>query len=229
MPPFIDLTGKRFGRLIVIQQAERSKTSQIQWLCKCDCGNNRIYTTSSLNLRTKSCGCLHAEHIKHPPQHKTHGLYKSPEHGVWLNMLSRCYNKKVACYPRYGGRGISVCRQWRQFSSFYSDMGPRPSSKHTLERKDNAGNYEPDNCKWATLHEQSVNRRSTVFIEYHGKTLCLKDWAKILGIGHKTLHFRIRVKHWDIDRAFSTPVSFSQIVRSSGLASASTASSASRS
>jgi len=129
-------------------------------------------------------------------------------------MISRCNNKSIECFPRYGGKGISVCPRWRKFDNFYSDMGPRPTDRHTLDRIDGTGNYEPGNCRWATVHEQNVNRKSTVMIEYHGKSLCLKDWAKELNIGHKALHFRIRVKHWDIERAFTTPISSSSIVRS---------------
>jgi len=128
-----------------------------------------------------------------------HGLVDVPEYRVWGDMRSRCANPRTNHWKNYGGRGITVCERWCRFENFYADMGPRPSAAHTIERKDNDKGYEPDNCKWATRTTQVRNRRNTVRLTAHGKTLPLIEWARLLGIRYKTLY--ARYKHgWSITR-----------------------------
>lgn len=126
---------------------------------------------------------------------------KSPTYLSWQEMKRRCLNPKVVRFSHYGGRGILVCNKWLQFEGFLADMGIRPKGK-TIERLNNNGNYEPGNCAWGTIAEQSKNRSSTVLVTFKGKTLCLSDWAKKLRIKPNTLWYRARKYGWTGDRLF---------------------------
>lgn len=157
----LDLTNQRFGRLIAIAPGPAKSKS---WRCRCDCGTVRDFRMTHLRSgHTKSCGCLHRELFA---QLKTrHGDCKrrsptSSEYYSWLAMKSRCGNPKTDKYHYYGGRGISVCERWRNdFTAFLADMGRKPSSRHSIDRINNDGNYEPGNCRWATTGEQKLNCR----------------------------------------------------------------------
>jgi len=136
-----------------------------------------------------------------------HGGRHTPEYAAWTRMKRRCYNPKQDHYDRYGGRGIAVCARWlNSFENFLADMGPRPSPKHSIERKDNDRDYEPANCVWATLTEQTRNRCTNKLLTYKGRTQCLAAWAEEIGIGRSTLDRRIRHYKWPIERALTTPV-----------------------
>jgi len=120
-------------------------------------------------------------------------------------MKRRCYNPNTPYYHLYGGRNITVCGRWKDsFVNFLADMGPKPSPEHTIDRIDNDGNYEPDNCRWATKMEQSHNSRKARLITYNGETLCLREWARRLGIGHMALSTRLN-RGWSLKKALTTP------------------------
>lgn len=163
---FIDLAGQQFGRLAVKSFAGRRRSPGGQtystWHCVCDCGSELTVSTGSLRSRqTISCGC---ERTRRTIVRNTrHGqANKVPEYSVWKGMKSRCYNSKDKDFCYYGARGIVLCDAWKaDFMAFLANMGRRPSAKHTIERKDVNGNYEPANCIWLEAHLQSANRRST--------------------------------------------------------------------
>lgn len=155
-PKFIDELGARYGNLIVVSAIKT--THGTHWNCKCDCGGEIVAKGSYLRTgNTVSCGCRAAEALIQG--RITHGLSKIPEYRVWEAALDRCRNPRNKQYDDYGGRGITMCDEWKDFAVFYRDMGPRPSEKYTLERCDNNVGYCPSNCKWATRHENNMNRR----------------------------------------------------------------------
>ena len=153
MPKFIDQAGKRFGRLFVLKHAGRNKSLKQMWLCKCDCGNEKIVCTPELNRgSTLSCGCLLKEKIT------KHGGYKKSSYNTWKGMMRRCNNPKDKDYFKYGGAGIKVDPRWFDYVNFVADMG-EPTGNDTLDRIDPYGNYTPTNCRWASLPTQARNRR----------------------------------------------------------------------
>jgi len=168
--PKDDLTGRRFGRLIAMEFVGRSKHHQAHWRCRCDCGKYSVAQDGVLKSgETQSCGCLRraktrAASLKHGHCTNNNG---SKTYAVLANMKDRCENPKHKGFSDYGGRGISVCQRWHSFNSFLADMGLQPPGLQ-LDRRDNNGDYEPTNCRWATRIEQQNNTRTTQFLVIDG-------------------------------------------------------------
>lgn len=157
MPALVDITGQRFGRLVVLRRLGSAKYGESTWLCRCDCSKNKVILGHSLRQGlTKSCGCLQRERASQTK--KKHGASTTETYYIWAGMRTRCKNPKATPYKNYGGRGISVCERWNSFDNFLADMGERPPGL-SIDRIDNDGNYEPDNCRWATQSEQTGNQR----------------------------------------------------------------------
>jgi hypothetical protein len=197
----IDLTGQKFWRLTVLRRAENSASGSARWLCSCECSNETVVCGSDLkSKRTQSCGCLRKEigstssHYKHGQSHAREGG-PSRTYSTWQAMITRCTNPKQKSYLYYGGRGIAVCERWLNrehgFENFLADMGERPKGT-TLDRKNTNGNYEPDNCKWATAAQQSQNQRDNRIN---------MDTAKEI----RRLHFVEGLRQPDISRSLNIP------------------------
>lgn len=181
-----DLTGQKFGKLTVLYRDMNiypNKKKETRWVCKCDCGN--IISAISYDItrgHTNSCGCFHISQARKfltnmKSKNENYHFSKNKSYRCWRSMLQRCYNKKSKFYNYYGGRGITVCERWHTYKNFLADMG-EPNELQTLDRIDCNGNYEPLNCRWATMVEQSCNKRNTIKISYNGKSYCLKHFAK---------------------------------------------------
>lgn len=194
----IDLTGQKFGKLTVIKEAPRRAGKRF-WLCACDCGKTKEVFMSSLTSGSTRGHCVHQKKPSH------HGMSRSYIYGIWSAMRSRCNAPSDKAYKNYGARGITVCDRWmKSFENFLVDMGERPSKEYSLERINNDGPYSPENCKWATRHDQNRNNRKTVFITWKNQTLCIADWAQKLGMTPCTLAYRL--KKWSLEKALSLPV-----------------------
>jgi hypothetical protein len=130
---------------------------------------------------------------------------KSPMYRVWLAMTERCRNPNNRKFAIYGGRGIRVCERWLVFKNFLADMGERPSSMHTLERRDNNGNYEPGNVRWATYKEQARNTRTNRLLTFNGKTQCAAAWEEEMGLRRGAIRQRLDQDGWSVEKAITTP------------------------
>ena len=198
-----DLTGCRFDRLEVIGKTHglAGKERRLLWICKCECGQTKLARSTDLVRGfVRSCGCLHLQAIT------VHSMSRSPEYRVWNAVLQRCGNPNNVEYPRYGGSGIRVCEAWQNsFEAFYQEMGPRPSSRHQIDRIDGSRGYEPGNCRWATPRENTNNRSNTRTILFDGENVPLSELAQRFGVPYAVFYTRI-VKHgWSLERSLSEP------------------------
>jgi hypothetical protein len=190
--------GTKYGHLTVIGEGERAGVQrQRVMICQCDCGSaaKSIKLMHLKSGNTISCGCQQqsgsaatlTRHGKRLTGDRITKVYKT-----WQDMKSRCFNSNNCKYEYYGGRGITVCERWMAFENFYADMGDPPSPAHTIDRRENDGNYEPSNCRWATMDEQRCNRSDNVHITYGGRSQTVAQWAKELAIPHTTIRSRLK-------------------------------------
>lgn len=195
-----DETGNKYNKLTVLEFSGKTKGGDSNWLCQCECGNTTIVSRGDFTKGdTKSCGCHRAS-----AGGATKGYRKSTEYVSWSEMKRRCYNTRNAEYHNYGGRGITVCDQWKNsFVDFLAYVGKKPSPDATIDRIDVNGNYEPGNVRWATKPEQSQNTRKTRKLTYNGETLCLREWARRLCITHQTISTRL-AKGWPLEKVLSS-------------------------
>lgn len=223
-PRFIDLEGKRFGRLVVLEYAglipAGTKQFAVTWLCRCDCGNT--LTTRGYYLRggtTTSCGCFRKEQVSERSKrcNRTHGKSRSPEYSAWRALNHRCQNPNNASFARYGGRGIRVCQRYsKSFAAFLADLGERPSPDHSVDRRDNNGNYSCGCCdgcidrgwvfnvRWADPTQQTNNRAVTPMHELDGRTQSVADWAREYGMTRGALYMRLK-RGWSLREALRIP------------------------
>lgn len=195
------LTGRVFGLLTVEREMEMSGDHS-RWLCRCLCGGSKVVSGGHLvNGNTTSCGCMWRK-ARHG--HATRREGRTPTYCVWQAMRRRCLQPNAKHYKDYGGRGIAICERWMKYENFLADMGECPEGL-TLERKNNDGNYEPTNCRWATPLEQMNNQRKTVRLSYRGRKQSLGNWAREIGVARTTLATRLK-RGWSIERTLTTEV-----------------------
>jgi hypothetical protein len=204
MSKSIDLIGQSFTKLLVIEKLHNFNTRKYRWLCQCTCGQTTIVDTYYLlNGRTKNCGGKRKNM-------KKHGMTNTKVHHTWRHMLARCSNPKHKHYHRYGGRGIEVCVEWKDFNQFYADMGDQPLGL-TLDRINNDGHYSKSNCRWATQIEQQRNRSDNVNITFQNQTLCISAWAEVTGISKQAIRLRNK-KGWSLNKIFKEYLASSEAV-----------------
>lgn len=190
----IDLSGLRFGKLVAVEHIpstadENGKRKASAWLCNCDCGGTRtVVVRLLLNGKIYDCQECHVD------KRATLDLPKMSHpdlYSVWRAMHRRCSNENDSHYHRYGGRGIRVCNRWFSFANFVADMFPRPAGM-SIDRVDNDGPYSPDNCRWADAFTQAQNSSLAKQITVDGKTLCVAEWCRVIGINRRTVTARVK-------------------------------------
>lgn len=223
MPVAISLIGRTFGRLKVLEDCDPIRThSGISMRCsKCLCSCGKTVIVKNIYLRagdTESCGCIQSERAR--VLRLRHGHCRKGNatsiHVIWWGIHQRCLDPNCKAYPRYGGRGIKLCKRWMKFENFLSDMGERPSKK-SIERINNDGNYEPSNCKWATGIEQGQNKRNNRTFTVRGITACISELCRRFHISSNRVQARLRYG-WPAEDAFTRPLRH-RLVRSPVLAS----------
>ncbi len=201
----IEMIGKRFGRLTVVEQAPSRMYGNppqpfFYWRCECDCGNTSVVEGRSLRKgAVKSCKCLAHELTVRRCYKHGNATKHTVEYRAWARIWQVCTNTKHPRFKDYGARGITVDKEWKDFRVFLSDMGKRPVNAHSLNRIDNDGNYNKSNCEWASLITQANNKRNTIFLTYLGETRTVRGWHEKTGISMSKILSRYR-KGWDTHR-----------------------------
>lgn len=188
----LDLAGKQFGRLTVIKYAG-SKNYRTLWLCKCECGKEKIVKSSDLTRgATKSCGCLRDEYVKNQAQMYPADVRIKRLRYIWHGMIRRCYDPRHNCYHRYGERGITVCDEWKDYVVFARwSLANGYADDLSIDRINNDGNYGPDNCRWVTMKKQHNNTSRCKFFKIDGITKSITEWAEEYGLDPGTVQTRI--------------------------------------
>lgn len=206
-----DITGQKFSYLTALRRVGSGMLGTL-WECLCDCGATKTVAVGQLRAkRITSCGCMTLKiRSENGKKRVKHGCAGTSIHNTWMAMIERCHNPYSECYTNYGHRGISVCTRWRNhFIYFLEDMGHKPTPAHTIERRDNNGNYCPENCYWATRKEQSRNNRRTKWLTLGSKTMCMQDWSNLLGISRPMLTQR-KKRGWPDEAALLVPTKMAQ-------------------
>ena len=199
-----DLTGKKFGKLTVIGRDGSYKSGNVRWLCKCDCGGYTHTLGCYLKSGTvKGCSCVSSERMKRIST--KHGGFGTRLYEIWRQMHRRCYGKYTKAYPHYGGRGIAVCDEWREFEPFRDwGLSHGYSDDLTIDRIDVNGNYCPENCRWATDKEQANNKRNNHFLKFNGEKHTVSEWADRYGVEQRKLFARLQYREWDLKAALES-------------------------
>lgn len=218
MPKFEDLAGQRFGRLVVVSRepnrVRNNGRAKTVWLCQCDCGKERAVLAESLKSgATKSCGCLSVEMFV--KRATTHGYTKDKKkerlYVVWRSIIQRCENPNIPTYKYYGGKGVSICDEWHDYSKFrswaylngYDETAVR--GECTIDRIDNNGDYEPSNCRWVCLKTQMRNRSDNRLITHNGETKSVVEWAEQTGLSPQLIYGRLN-EGWSGADAITIPL-----------------------
>jgi hypothetical protein len=211
----LDLGGKQFGRWTVLERGETYTDTKgkrrSQWLCRCECGTEKLVLQDNLvRGLTKSCGCYEKERArelisKNRPKGTEHGMSDTRIYKIWDGIKQRCYRTYSSVYEYYGGRGITVCDEWKEdFMSFYTwAMKNGYSDELTIDRKDVNGNYEPSNCRWATMKEQQNNKTNNHFLTINNETHTVTEWERIANLPPFTIFKRLR-SNWEVNENILT-------------------------
>lgn len=204
----IDITGQKYGRLTALSRAE-NKGRRSVWSFLCDCGTVKEIDLDPVRRGVvTSCGCLRVDVVVARSVTHGHSVNRKPSRELksYQHAKGRCCNPNDPKYPLYGGRGITMCAAWmNDAAAFIDDMGPCPPG-HTLDRIDPHGNYEPMNCRWANSHQQARTRTDNVLVEFQGETMCLKDYALLMGLNYKSLHRKVRMNGMSLEAATASMV-----------------------
>lgn len=204
MSKTIDMTGQQIGRWTVLARAANNARGQAMWECVCSCDNHTIGIVCGADLRcgkSLSCGCLHDEQLS--LIRKKHGGCGQRLYGIWKGIKQRCNNNNNPAYKNYGGRGISICDEWNDYTHFMDwalDNGY--ADNLTIDRIDVNGNYGPENCRWVTNDAQANNKRTSHLITIGSETKTLKEWCDILQLPYGLVRDRINVLRWPAEEAF---------------------------
>lgn len=203
----IDLTGREFGRLKIIERSGSDKNGQAMWRCKCDCGNVTIVSGGHLRSgHTRSCGCL--ENDVRRAVHTTHGKRHTRLYRIWASMKGRCSNPNIKEYKWYGAKGVSVCREWMDFQVFHDwAIENGYADNLTIDRIDGNGDYCPENCRWITNAAQQSNRSNNRHLTYCGETHTVKGWADKLGVEYFRFYKKLKKNNFDIGKVIECEAS----------------------
>jgi hypothetical protein len=194
MKPIIVTPGDRYGLLEIVRELPQLKGHIRRFECRCSCSNKTKVVVLLTNLRqgyTTSCRCVQKKQAV--KLSTTHGKSLTREYKIWGGIMNRCLNPGSDSYRRYGARGITICERWKSFENFLSDMGPRPSLKHSVDRYPNFnGNYEAGNCRWATPRQQARNTRDTIRVDYEGRLRPLIEVCEELGLNYRSIYVRYK-------------------------------------